>query len=103
MDHAYGYSLDREAAAILLLSTAREQRRLVDACDHLARFPFSLGDYAQTGLDGREHQVLDLGEFVLVSRRQGWDFVTEVWDSSVFSRVSGRAAEWVAGGFIKRR
>lgn len=65
MDHAYGYSLDREAAAILLLSTAREQRRLVDACDQLSRCPFTAGDYAQAGLDGREHQVLDLGEFVL--------------------------------------
>jgi len=63
MDQAYGYSLEREAAAGPLLSTAREQCRRVDACDHRARLPFSLGDYPQTGLDGREHQVLDPGEF----------------------------------------
>ena len=65
MDVAYGYSLDREAVASLLLCTARERRLLVAALEQMARFPFSTGDFNATGPDGRESQLFDIGEFIV--------------------------------------
>jgi hypothetical protein len=61
----YGYSLDREAVAALLACLGRERRLLVDACERIAQFPFSIGDFAMRGEDGRELQLLDVGDFVI--------------------------------------
>ncbi len=65
MDPGYGYSLDREAVAALLQCSSREQRRLVDAFETIARHPHALGDFSQTGLDGREHEVIEIGDLVV--------------------------------------
>jgi hypothetical protein len=61
----YGYSLDREAVAALLACSGRERRLLFDACERIAQFPFSIGDFAMRGEDGRELQLLDVGDFVI--------------------------------------
>lgn len=65
MDQAYGYSLDREAVAPLLLGSARARRLLVAAFEQIARFPLAVGDFSETGPDGREYQVFDVGDFVV--------------------------------------
>ena len=65
MAHGYDYSLDREAVAVLVACTVREQRFLVDACATLARNPAGSGDYAYRDTSGRENQVIDLGGFVV--------------------------------------
>lgn len=65
MTAPYGYSLDREAVAVLVLCSARERRLLLPAFEQLARYPHSVGDYCFLGSDGRECQVFDVGDFVI--------------------------------------
>ena len=65
MDLAYGYSLDGEAVASLLLCSSRERRLLVAAFEQMARFPFSTGDFNESGPDGREYQMFDIGDFIV--------------------------------------
>jgi len=65
MASSYGYSLDRDAVAALLEGSERERRLLVDACERIAQFPFSTGDFAMRGEDGRDVQLLDVGDFVI--------------------------------------
>ena len=61
----YDFSLDREAVTAFAQCSAREQRFLLDACERLARHPFSTGDCPMPGEGGRENELLDLGEFVV--------------------------------------
>lgn len=61
----YGYSLDREAVASLLLCSARERRLLVTAFEKIAQYPKAVGDFHDLGPDGREYQVFDIGDFVV--------------------------------------
>jgi hypothetical protein len=65
MGAAYGYSLDREAVACLLLCPARERRLLVAALEKMARYPLAIGDLREIGPDGREYQMFDIGDFVV--------------------------------------
>lgn len=65
MATAYGYSLDREAVAALLLCSGKERRLLVSAFEHLARYPSITGDFRHQGADGREYQVFDIADFVV--------------------------------------
>ena len=61
----YDFSLDREAVAVFLRGNARDRRLVFEACEGLARRPFTQGDYSFVDPEGRENQVIDLGEFVL--------------------------------------
>lgn len=61
----YGYSLDREAVAVLLLCSVRERRLLVGAFEQMAAHPAVAGDFRFLGPDGRECQVFDIGDFVV--------------------------------------
>lgn len=65
MGAGFDYSLDREAVAVLLSCSVREQRFLTDAFSTLARFPAGTGDFAFRAGDGRENQIIDLGGFVV--------------------------------------
>jgi len=65
MATAYGYSLDREAVAVLLLCSARERRLLVAAFEKMAGFPAVAGDVCYQGGDGRECQVFEIEDFVV--------------------------------------
>ncbi|HUG10936.1 MAG TPA: hypothetical protein VMM36_07975 [Opitutaceae bacterium] len=65
MAASYGYSLDREAVAALLEGSGRERQLLVDACERISQFPFSTGDFVVRDEDGREVELLDVGEFVI--------------------------------------
>lgn len=62
---AYGYSLDSEAVTFLLSCTARERRLLVGTFEQMARYPFAVGDFHLIGSDERDHQVFDVGDFVV--------------------------------------
>ncbi|MBI5771853.1 MAG: hypothetical protein HZA93_29040 [Verrucomicrobia bacterium] len=62
---SYDFSLDREAVATFQAATVRERRLLFDACENLARHPFTRGDYSFVDANGRENHVIDLGDFVL--------------------------------------
>ena len=65
MPVAYDLSFDGEAMRAFVQCDARQQRLLFDACEQVARHPFSSGDCPMRGSDGRENELLDLGEFVL--------------------------------------
>ena len=65
MDAGYGYSLDREAVAVLLLCSGRERRLLIAAFEQMARYPMVAGDFHYEGPDARECQVFDIGDFVI--------------------------------------
>lgn len=65
MSRSYDYSLDREAVAVLMWCSSREQRFLTDALSTPTRYPHAGGDYSFRGHDGRENRVIDLGGFVL--------------------------------------
>ncbi|MFZ5494786.1 MAG: hypothetical protein ACOZE5_05545 [Verrucomicrobiota bacterium] len=65
MNAGYGYSLDSEAVAVLLLCSGRERRLLVAAFDQLARYPTVAGDFHYVGPDARECQVFAIGDFVV--------------------------------------
>ena len=65
MPGEYDFSFDGEAVRAFAQCDAREQRLLLDACEQVARHPFSSGDCPMRGEGGRENELLDLGDFVL--------------------------------------
>ena len=64
MASPFDYSRDREAVAVLMQCSAREQRLFVDAFDMLGRQPGTTGDYTFVDSDGRQNHVVDLNGFV---------------------------------------
>jgi hypothetical protein len=61
----FDFSVDREAVDGLIRGPGRERQFLYDALATLARHPSTIGDYSYCSVNGRQHEVADLGGFIV--------------------------------------